>query len=235
MGWRGRALGGACRGAAAIGMIAVFAGGAAAGGDPAIASSMNHHGSGAPGPAVLQAAAVEAEAGPRVSPGSSEPLVPPGGWPERFSATGSEQDADLGLLLSAAGFADALLLPAEELSLFGDYFAAGWVAPEGDLVGLLFVVAADEPRSTIGEFVGELEQACQDRFATTVNRVEALEDRMIGQANATCQGEDRSLYYDMIFHFAATGTLGIVHIAFDATARRASEINAGLIEIFQSW
>ena len=206
-GWRGRAL----YGAAAIGMIAIFAGGAAA----------------------VRAAAVEA--GPGVAPGISEPLVPPESWLDSLSATGTENAADLGLLLSAAGFADALLLPTEELSRFGDHFAAGWVAPEGDLVGLLFVVAADEPRATIGEFVGELEQACQDRFATTVNRVEALEDRMIGQANAACHGENRSLYYDMIFHFAAAGTLGIVHIAYDASARRASEINSGLIEIFQSW
>jgi len=206
-GWRGRAR--SC--AAAIGMIAIFAGGGAA----------------------VQAAAVEA--GPGVAPGASEPLVPPGSWLDGRSSTGPEEAADLGQLLTAAGFADALLLPAEELSRFGDHFAAGWVAPEGDLVGLLFVVAADEPRATIGEFVGELEQACEDRFATTVNRVEDLEDRMIGQANAACHGEGRSLHYDMIFHFAETGTLGIVHIAFDASARRAGEINAGLIEIFQSW
>lgn len=206
-GWRGRAL----YGAVAIGIIAICAGGGAA----------------------VRAAAVEA--GPGVAPGASEPLVPPGSWSDSFSATGPEEAADLGQLLTAAGFADALLLPAEELSLFGDHFAAGWVAPEGDLVGLLFVVAADEPRATIGAFVGELEQACEDRFATTVNRVEALEDRTIGQANAACHGEDRSLYYDMIFHFTATGTLGIVHMAFDASARRASEINAGLVEIFQSW
>ncbi len=229
-GWRAHRGALVCRCAVAFGMIAIFAGGAAVGGNPATASSMNSDGS---GPAALQSAA--AEAGPRVSPGASEPLMPLGVWPESLSATGPEEAADLGMLLSAAGFDDALLMPAEELSVFGDYFAAGWVAPEGDLVGLLFVVAADEPRSTIGEFVGELERACQDRFATTVNRVETLEDRMIGQANASCHGETRSLYYDMIFHFAATGTLGIVHIAFDATAHRASEINAGLIEIFQSW
>ncbi len=206
-GWRARGY------AAAIGVLTIFAGYGAA----------------------VQAAAIDAETGSPGPGGISEPLLPPGAWPESLSAGEAEEAADLGMLLTAAGFADALLLPAEELSVFGDHFAAGWVAPEGDLVGLLFVVAADEPRATIGEFVGELEQACQDRFATTVNRVETLEDRMIGQANAACHGESRSLYYDMIFHFAATGTLGIVHIAFDASARRASEINAGLIEIFQSW
>jgi hypothetical protein len=187
------------------------------------------------GGAAVQAAAVEAEAEPPAPEGNAESSQLPETRPERLSADEPEEVADLGLLLSAAGFPDAQLLPAEELSRFGDHFAAGWVAPAGDLVGLLFVVPADEPSATIGEFVGDLEQACQDRFATTVNRVEALEDRSIGQANVACHGKGRSLHYDMIFHFAAAGTLGIVHIAYDATARRASEINSGLIEIFESW
>jgi hypothetical protein len=208
-GWRGRARGGA----AAIAIYAVFTAGGAA----------------------VQAAAVESGRGPSASGGLVEPLQPPGTWPERLTAVGSDETADLGLLLSAAGFADALLLSAEELSRFGEHFAAGWVAPAGDLIGLLFVVGAGEPRATMGAFVGELERACADRFAETVDRIESLEDRSIGRARAACHGAEQSLHYDMVFHFAAAGTLGIVHIAYDATARRARAINGGLIEIFQSW
>jgi hypothetical protein len=174
------------------------------------------------------AAAVGAEAAPG---GSLEQLSPPGPAP----AAGSERRVDLSQLLISAGFADAVLMSDEELRQAGEHFAAGWTAPAGDLVGLLFLVPADEPRATIDTFVEQIDRSCPGRFAATPDRIEAREDRAVARANAACHGEGRSLHYDMVFHFAANGTLGIVHIAFDAAARRASEINTGLVEILAGW
>lgn len=157
--------------------------------------------------------------------------VLPGGPP----AAGTERRVDLEQLLTNAGFGDAVPMSEEELRQAGEHFAAGWTAPAGDLVGLLFVVPADEPRATIGAFLEQLGRSCRGRFAATSERIEAAEGRTIGRANAACHGKSRSLHYDMIFRFAASGTLGIVHIAFDAAARRASEITAGLAEILAGW
>jgi hypothetical protein len=199
--------GGACRRAVALTLIVLIAGFAVPGDG---------------------AAGVGAEAGRE---GPPESLPPPGPAP----AAGSARRVDLFQLLISAGFADAVLMSDEELRQAGEHFAAGWTAPAGDLVGLLFLLPADEPRATISEFMDQLDRSCRGRFATTPERVEALEGRAVGRANAACHGKSRSLHYDMVFHFAATGTLGIVHIAFDAAARRAGEINSGLVEILASW
>ena len=173
-------------------------------------------------------AAVGAEAG---SQNQSESVSPTGPAP----AAGTTRRVDLSQLLTSAGFADAELMSDEELRQAGEHFSAGWSTPAGDLVGLLFLVPAEEPRATIGTFVDQLDRSCRGRFAVTPDRVEHLEGRSVGRANAACHGESLSLHYDMVFHFAASGTLGIVHIASDASARRAREINSGLIEILAGW
>jgi len=173
-------------------------------------------------------AAVGTEAGQE---NQSESMSPTGPAP----AAGATRRVDLSQLLTSAGFSDAELMSDEELRQAGEHFAAGWSTPAGDLVGLLFLVPAEEPLATIGTFVDQLDRSCRGRFDATPDRVEALEGRAVGRANAACHGESLSLHYDMVFHFAASGTLGIVHIASDESARRAREINSDLIEIFAGW
>ncbi len=151
------------------------------------------------------------------------------------SAAQGERRVDLSELLTSAGFADAVPMSDEELRQAGEHFSAGWSTPAGDLVGLLFLVPAEEPSATIGTFVDQLDRACRGRFDTTPDRVEALDGRAVGRANAACHNDSLSLHYDLVFHFTASGTLGIVHIASEDSVRRASEINSGLIEILATW
>lgn len=163
--------------------------------------------------------------------GPPKALSPSGAAP----AAGGERRVDLSQLLTSAGFADAVPMSDEELSQAGEHFSAGWSTPSGDLVGLLFLVPAEEPRATIGTFVDQLDLSCRGRFDAAPDRVEALDGRIVGRANAACHNESLSLHYDLVFHFAASGTLGIVHIASDESAPRAREINSGLIEILATW
>lgn len=142
---------------------------------------------------------------------------------------------DLEKLLVTAGFDNVMLLSEQELQQLGDRFTAGWIAPAGDLFGLLYVVPADHPDLTMRAFVDEVDQSCGGKFAGGLGKLDALDDRSIGRAEATCRGDDGALYYDMIFYFTAEGTIGITHVGFDATQQKARDISSGLFEILQSW
>jgi hypothetical protein len=58
---------------------------------------------------------------------------------------------------------------------------------------------------------------------------------MIARVKAACEGGGSALHYDLVFYFTVEGTLGIAHIAFDATLQRARRINGGLVDIFHGW
>ncbi len=174
------------------------------------------------------AAAVGAEGGAKGLPESLSPS-------ETAPAAGDARRVDLSQLLTSAGFADAVPMSDEELRRAGEHFSAGWSTPAGDLVGLLFLVPAEEPRATMGTFVDQLDRACRGRFDATSDQVGDLVGGVVGRANAACHNESLSLHYDLVFHFAASGTLGIVHIASDTAVGRAREINSGLIEILATW
>ena len=66
-----------------------------------------------------------------------------------------------------------------------------------------------------------------------VDALDAIKDRSIGRAAATCQEANKALHYDMIFYFTPGGTVGISHIGFDADLDRARKINNGLSDIFR--
>lgn len=183
----------------------------------------------APGP--VFAASVES---------GDEALEPPGSGAEMApSAIPADQmpgwSIDLEKLLVTAGFDNVMLLSEQELQQLGDRFTAGWIAPAGDLFGLLYVVPADQPDLTMRAFVDEVDQSCGGKFAGGLGKIDMLKDRSIGRAEATCRGDDGALYYDMIFYFTAEGTIGITHVGFDATQEKARDISSGLFEIFQSW
>ncbi len=169
------------------------------------------------------------------APGDGLGSSPPLGGLQDPSMLDPGQDIDLQALLVSAGFADAVMMSGQDLKSLGDHFAAGWIAPSGDLFGLLFVVPADEPESTIGAFLSELGQSCPAGFMAVPEALEVAKSQIVGRASAVCEGKTPSLYYDMIFYFAATATLGITHVGLDATEQRMRKINGGLIDIMLGW
>ncbi len=138
-------------------------------------------------------------------------------------------------LLLSVGFDDVILFDTEQLTRFGDSFAAGWQAKAGDLVGLMYVVPAEEPRDTIGSFVEEVADACGGRFDGGLDSLDVGELRSVGRAKALCQSDDRDIHYDMIFYFLPEATIGISHFGLGKTRERAGKINNGLMKAMQSW
>lgn len=138
-------------------------------------------------------------------------------------------------LLLSVGFDDVVLFDAEELTRFGDSFAAGWQAKAGDLIGLMYVVPAEEPRDTMRAFVEEVAEACGGRFDGGLDSLEGGKDRSVGRAKALCRSDDREIHYDMIFYFLPEATIGISHFGLGKTRERAGKINSGLMKAMQSW
>ena len=153
--------------------------------------------------------------------------------PPRSDEPKSAWSGDLEEMLNTAGFDDAVLLSGAELKRLGDRLTAGWIAPEGGLFGLLYVVPADEPGVTMRAFVDQVGRTCPGSFHGGVDALDAIKDRSIGRAAATCQEANKALHYDMIFYFTPGGTVGISHIGFDADLGRARKINNGLSDIFR--
>jgi len=153
--------------------------------------------------------------------------------PSRSGDTAPTWSGDLKDMLSTAGFDDAVLLSGKQLKRLGDRLTAGWIAPGGELFGLLYVVPADEPGATMRAFVDRVSQDCPGEFDSGMGKLAALNDRSIGRAEATCRQAGEALHYDMIFYFTPGGTVGISHVGYDATQERARKINSGLIGIFQ--
>lgn len=182
--------------------------------------------------ALRQAAAVESDSGPKRPRGGAAPLVE---LPDDVLDSADTGMIDLEGLLVSAGFDDVILMSGEDLESIGSHFSAGWVAPAGDLIGLLFFVPADEPKSIIDTFLGDLGVNCDGRFVIAPDELEILDDRMIARARAACEAGGSALHYDLVFYFTLEGTLGIAHIAFDATLQRARKINGGLVDIFHGW
>lgn len=175
-------------------------------------------------PRQAQAASVQGDTGPTSD--RAEPAPP------RSAKPRSAWSGDLVELLKTAGFDDAVLLSGPELKQLGDRLTAGWIAPDGDLFGLLYVVPADEPGVTMRAFVDQVGRSCSGTFHGGVDTLDAIKDRSVGRAAATCQEANKALHYDMIFYFTPGGTVGISHIGFDADLERARKINNGLMEIF---
>lgn len=138
-------------------------------------------------------------------------------------------------LLLSVGFDDVILFNDTELLRFGDSFAAGWQAKAGDLVGLMYVVPAEEPRDTIGAFVEEVADACGGSFDGGLDSLEVGKERSLGRAKALCRSEEREVHYDMIFYFLPEATIGISHFGLGRTRERAGKINNGLMKAMEAW
>ena len=176
-------------------------------------------------PRQARAASVEGDTGPMSD--RAEPAPP------RSAEPRSAWSGDLEELLKTAGFDDAVLLSGAELKRLGDRLTAGWIASDGDLFGLLYVVPADEPGVTMRAFVDQVGRSCPGTFHGGVDALDAIKDRSVGRAAATCQEANKALHYDMIFYFTPDGTVGISHIGFDADLERVRKINNGLSDIFR--
>ena len=181
---------------------------------------------------LLAAASVQGESGPFGLPGSDglpQPMAPAEPPTKGIRAAWSDH---LQEMLLVAGFDDAVLLSGRDLKRLGDRLTAAWVAPNGDLFGLLYVFPAKEPGLTMQTFVDQVSQNCPGQFHGGVAKLDAVKDRSIGRAEATCRQTSKAVHYDMIFYFTPDGTVGISHVGYDADLDRARRINNGLMEIF---
>lgn len=176
-------------------------------------------------PRQAQAASVEGDTGPTSD--RAEPATP------RSEKSQAAWSSRLQEMLLVAGFDNAILLSEQDLARMGDRLTAAWIAPDGDLFGFLYVFPAKEPRSTMQTFVDQVNQNCLGQFDGGVATVDAIKDRSIGRAAATCREPSKATYYDMIFYFTPGGTVGISHVGYDADLDRARKINNGLSDIFR--
>ena len=184
----------------------------------------------------IQAAAAVENDGELGAPSDKlAPVEPAGSSPLWFQEESSDTGLDLEMLLVAAGFDDVMIFTESEMELLGDNFAAGWISPAGDLFGMLYVVPAEEPGQTMAAFLDELKQNCEGGFTGALGKLDALEGRTLGRAEATCGVTDPALRYDMVFYFTGEAALGITHVGFGPMEQKARDINSGLLELFRSW
>lgn len=223
--------------AIAVAAIAAAPGGVAAGTfiERAV-TGYGWHGHSAPyrsaGNLVLPVASVQGDAEPLGSPGAGGRSAPVAPATPRSEATRAAWSDHLQEMLIAAGFDNAVLLSGQDLERLGDRLTAAWVASDGDLFGLLYVFPAKEPGSTMQAFVDQVSANCPGQFVGGVAKLDAIKDRSIGRAEATCREPSKAVHYDMIFYFTPDGTVGISHVGYDADLDRARKINNGLMEIF---
>lgn len=184
---------------------------------------------------VRTAATVESDAEPAAP---SSKLAPAGSVDDLPLWSSDDPDAepfDLKALLVAAGFDDVVLFSEEEMKALGKSFTAGWISPSGKLFGMLYVMPITEPKETMDTFLGELKRNCKGGFTGGVGKLDPLEGRTLGRAEATCGTEEVELSYDMVFYFTTEGALGITHVGLGSMVQKAHDINNGLIEMFSSW
>ncbi len=187
------------------------------------------------GGAIRTAAAVESDAEPTAPAGKLAPADSVDDLPLWSSDGPDSEPFDLKKLLVTAGFDDAVLFSEEEMKLIGKNFTAGWISPSGNLFGMLYVMPATEPEQTMETFLGELKRNCTGGFTGGVGKLDPLEGRTLGRAEATCGTEEVELSYDMVFYFTTEGAVGITHIGVGPMAQKAHDINNGLIKMFSSW